>query len=331
MWISRRDNTSLPASRPRLKRSFTGSFRKRLTMSLNILAQRAWLLSSATLQTTFTQLLKMTAGGSTLAWRPNREMVAVAWVCSEFRNVSVWSAATSRSNPLLTAGPHCLSAFQFPKHMKKKKKQSEAKIRVLLVDDHAGMRDALRTFINSEPDLAVVAEAASGQTALDVFRRTTPDVVFMDGSMPGKNGIEATYELRQLQPAVRIIGLTLYESSTYLEDMIAAGAKGYVSKTAAPAKIAEAIRAVAAGRTYFNENIPRRFSASAHSQSVVDDLSADELAVLKRIANGQTNDEIASDLEITLPVVERRRTAAMKKLNVRSRAELARVAALLQW
>jgi len=215
--------------------------------------------------------------------------------------------------------------------MKKKKNQSEAKIRVLLVDDHAGMRDALRTFINSEPDLEVVAEAANGHTALDVFRRTTPDVVLMDGSMPGKNGIEVTHELRQFQPTVRIIGLTLYESSTYLEDMIAAGAKGYVSKTAAPAKIAEAIRAVAAGRTYFDKNIPRRSSASAHSHSVVDDLSADELAVLKRIANGQTNDEIASDLEVTLPVVERRRTAAMKKLNVRSRAELARVAAQRQW
>jgi DNA-binding NarL/FixJ family response regulator len=214
--------------------------------------------------------------------------------------------------------------------MKKKKNRSEAKIRVLLVDDHAGMRDALRTFINSEPDLAVVAEA-DGNSAIDVFRRTTPDVVLMDGSMPGKNGIEVTHELRQLQPAVRVIGLTLYESSTYLEDMIAAGAKGYVSKTGTPTNVAEAIRAVAAGRTYFDKNIPRRSSASAHSQSVVDDLSADELAVLKRIANGQTNDEIASDLKVTLPVVERRRTAAMKKLNVRSRAELARVAAQRQW
>jgi DNA-binding NarL/FixJ family response regulator len=215
--------------------------------------------------------------------------------------------------------------------MKKKKNQSEAKIRVLLVDDHAGMRDALRTFINSEPDLTVAAEAASGHTALDVFKRTTPDVVLMDGSMPGKNGIEVTHELRQLQPSVRIIGLTLYESSTYLEDMIAAGAKGYVLKTAAPTNVAEAIRAVAAGGTYFDKNIPRRSSAPAHKQTVVHDLSADELAVLKRVANGQTNYEIAADLEVTLPVVERRKTAAMKKLNVRSRAELARVAAQRRW
>lgn len=215
--------------------------------------------------------------------------------------------------------------------MKKKRNQSKTKIRVLLVDDHAGMRDALRTFINSEPDLAVVGEAANGHSALDVFRRTTPDVVLMDGSMPGKNGIEVTHELKQLHPAVRVIGLTLYESSTYLEDMIAAGAKGYVAKTGAPTTVAEAIRAVAAGRTYFDKNIPRRSSASVQKQTVVDDLSADELAVSKRLANGQTNDEIAAALEVSLPIVERRRTAAMKKLNVRSRAELARVAAQRQW
>jgi DNA-binding NarL/FixJ family response regulator len=214
--------------------------------------------------------------------------------------------------------------------MRKKKKQTEAKIRVLLIDDHAGMRDALRTFINLQPDLAVVAEA-DGHSALDIFARTMPDVVLMDGSMPGKNGIEVTGELRQFKPAVRVIGLTLYDTSTYLEDMVAAGAKGYVSKTGAPSKIAEAIRAVAAGGTYFDENISRRSAASAQTQTVADELSADERAVLKRVVNGQTNDEIAADLEVTLPVVEKRRTAAMKKLDVRSRAELARVAALHRW
>src|SRR4051812_32987929 len=108
-------------------------------------------------------------------------MVAAAWACSEFENVSIRSAATSRSNPVLSMAPHCLCAFQFPKHMKRKKKHSEAKIRVLLVDDHAGMRDAVRTFINLQPDLTVVAEA-DGHSAIDVFARTTPDVVLMDGS-----------------------------------------------------------------------------------------------------------------------------------------------------
>ena len=214
--------------------------------------------------------------------------------------------------------------------MRKKRKQSEAKIRVLLVDDHAGMREALRRFINLQPDLSVIAEA-DGHSALDVFIRTRPDVVLMDGSMPGKNGIEVTRELKQVDRAVKVIGLTLYESSAYLEDMIAAGAKGYVLKTGAATKVTEAIRAVAAGKTYFDESVPRQPSASAQTQTVADDLTADELAVLKRVANGQTNDEIAAELKVPLAVVERRRTAAMKRLNVRSRAELARVAALRQW
>jgi len=214
--------------------------------------------------------------------------------------------------------------------MRKKRKQSETKIRVLLVDDHAAMREALRRFINLQPDLSVVAEA-DGYSALDVFARTTPDVVLMDGSMPGKNGIEVTRELREVDRAVKVIGLTLYESSAYLEDMIAAGAKGYVLKTGAATHVAEAIRAVAAGKNYFDQSIPRQLSASAKTQTMAEDLSADEQAVLKRVANGQTNDEIAADLKTTVSVVDRRRIAAMKKLNVRSRAELARVAALRQW
>jgi len=130
---------------------------------------------------------------------------------------------------------------------------------------------------------------------------------------------------------VKVIGLTLYESSAYLEDMIAAGAKGYVLKTGAATHVAEAIRAVAAGKTYFDESIPRQPSASAQTQTVAGDLTAEHLAVLKRVANGQTNDEIAAELKVPLAVVEKRRIAAMKRLNVRSRAELARVAALRQW
>ena len=215
--------------------------------------------------------------------------------------------------------------------MKKKRNETEAKIRVLLVDDHAGMREVLRSFINSQPDLMVVAEAGSGSTALEEFRRTTPDVVLMDGSMPGKNGILVTHELTQLQPQVKIIGLTFYESSAYVEDMVAAGAKGYVSKTGEPTKVAEAIRAVAAGKTYFKENILRRSPASPHRPSMMDELSEEELAIVKRLVEGQTNSEIAAALGLAVPVVEKHRSAAMKKLNVRTRAELTRVAALQQW
>jgi DNA-binding NarL/FixJ family response regulator len=123
----------------------------------------------------------------------------------------------------------------------------------------------------------------------------------------------------------------LYEESTYLEEMIAAGARGYVVKTGAPTKVVDAIRAVAAGRTYFDKDVPRRASATAQDQPVIEELSAEELAVIKCVADGQTNAEIATDLKLTPAVVERHRTAAMKKLNLRSRAELARLAALHHW
>jgi DNA-binding NarL/FixJ family response regulator len=214
--------------------------------------------------------------------------------------------------------------------MKKKNNRSGVKIRVMIVDDHAGMRDALRTILNSEPDLTVVAEADSGHNALELFTRTTPDVVLMDGSMPGMSGIEATRQLRLVEPAVRIVALTLYQESAYLEEMIAAGARGYVSKTGAHTSVTDAIRAVAAGRTYFDKDIARRSSMAAQDEALIEQLSTDELAVVKRLANGQTNVEIATELELTVPVVERRRSAAMKKLNLRTRTELARLAALVE-
>lgn len=215
--------------------------------------------------------------------------------------------------------------------MRKKSTQNKKRIRVMLVDDHSGMRAALKTMINAEPDLIIVAEADGAKSALELLGRAKPDVVLMDGSMPGTNGMEATRQLRKLQPSVRVIALTLYEERTYLEEMITAGAKGYVLKTEAPTTVAKAIRAVAAGGTFFDELVPRPSSITAENQPTTADLSVDELAVLKRLANGRTNSEIAADLGLPLPAVETRRSSAMKKLNLRSRAELARLAAQRHW
>lgn len=215
--------------------------------------------------------------------------------------------------------------------MRKKSTQNKKRIRVMLVDDHSGMRAALTTMINAESDLIVVAEADGAKSALELLGRAKPDVVLMDGSMPGINGMEATRRLRKLQPSVRVIALTLYEERTYLEEMITAGAKGYVLKTEAPSTVAKAIRAVAAGGTFFDKLVRRPSSITAGTQPITADLSVDELAVLKRLANGRTNSEIAADLGLTVPTVETRRSSAMKKLNLRSRAELVRVAAQRQW
>jgi DNA-binding NarL/FixJ family response regulator len=201
----------------------------------------------------------------------------------------------------------------------------------MLVDDHAAMREALRRVIDSAPDLVVVAEAENGRSAVELLRRIKPDVVLMDGSMPELSGIETTHLIKKLHPSVKVVGLTLHEEATYLEDMIAAGASGYVLKAGHPEKIMKAIRTVATGDTYFDEVVSPRSTTARQGQTGVEGLSADELAVMKRLADGRTNAEVARDLQLTLSAVERHRAAGMQKLNVRSRAELVRIAACSQW
>ena len=128
-----------------------------------------------------------------------------------------------------------------------KRKQTKEKIRVMLVDDHDALREALRKIINLQPDLEVAAEASCGRDALQLLSHINPDVVLMDGSMPKMNGIETTRRLKQLQPKAKVIGLTLYGESTYLEEMVAVGASGYLMKTGAPEQVIKAIRIVSKG------------------------------------------------------------------------------------
>lgn len=213
----------------------------------------------------------------------------------------------------------------------KKKKQKLGTIRVMLVDDHAGLRRALRELINLQPDLEVVAEADSGMAALELFPRTTPDVVLMDGSMPEMNGIETTRRLKQIRPKVKVVGLTLYSEATYLEEMIAAGASGYLLKTGDPTSLASAIRIVKKGGTYFDSAIPRRAAAAAHKPSSTQKLTTNELAVARMLANGQNNTEIAESLSLKIEAVERRRAAVLKKLRVCGRAGLIRLAVERHW
>ena len=202
----------------------------------------------------------------------------------------------------------------------------------MLVDDHAPLREALRQVINLEPDLEVVAEADGGLAAIHLLKRISADVVLMDGSMPEMNGIETTRRLKELQPKAKIVGLTLYGESTYLEEMVEAGASGYVMKTSAHENLINAIRIVNDGGTYFDSAVPRRrFAAEESAPSAIGELTAQELAIARLIAKGQTNSEIADSLGFKLRTVEARRTAAMKKLGVHSRAGLVRIAAERHW
>ena len=216
--------------------------------------------------------------------------------------------------------------------MKKKQTLTKKKIRVMLVDDHAALREALRKVINLQPDLEVAAEASGGRAALQLISQINPDVVLMDGSMPEMNGIEATRRLKQLQPKAKIIGLTLYSETTYLEEMVASGASGYLMKTGSPENVINAIRIVSNGGTYFDPDVPRRRQGSAsRGETATEKLTARELAVAKLLSNGLTNAEIATSLGLKTTAVEALRTAALKKLGLRTRAGLVRVAAERHW
>jgi two-component system response regulator NreC len=215
--------------------------------------------------------------------------------------------------------------------MSAQSKAPEQKIRVMLVDDHPVMRGALRNILEAEEDIAIVAEADGGEAALNVYDRAKPDVILMDGSMPDMNGMEATRELRARDPDVKVVGLTLYEQTTYLEEMVAVGGRGYVLKTGSPADVVKAIRVVAGGGTYFSESVPRRTTAAAPEHDGDGELTSGELAVVKLVAEGHTNSEIAEALRLTKPEVQTRRSAAMKNLGLHTRAELVRLANERHW
>ncbi len=214
---------------------------------------------------------------------------------------------------------------------KQKKAQAEGKIRVMVVDDHPVMRQALRTIINSQPDLTLAAEAESGRAAIDLLERSQPEVVLMDGSMPEMNGMETTRRLKKLQPNLKVIGLTLYEQSSYLEEMISVGASGYVLKTGTPTDIVDAVHTVAAGGTYFDPSVRRHATTISRPRAANQELSPEELAVARLVADGQTNSEVAISLGLTVATVGARRDAAMQKLGLRTRAELVRVATERRW
>lgn len=217
-----------------------------------------------------------------------------------------------------------------------KPNQPESRIRVMLVDDHDIMREGLRTLLAAQPDLIVVAEAESGEKALRLAPETKPDVVLMDSSMPEMSGAETTLLLKKLWPDVKIIGLTLYEESAYLKEMLASGANGYVVKSGSPENLIHAVRTVAAGGTYFDPVVPGSSDPVAQAGTVTPrstpvDLNEDELAIAKLLAEGHTNAEIATALQVPSSAVATRRTEVMEKLGVRNRAELVRVAAQRQW
>lgn len=210
------------------------------------------------------------------------------------------------------------------------------KLRVVLADDHAILRAGLRSLIDAEPDMRVVAEADDGYEAVRLVQECQPDVLVMDISMPRCNGLEAMSRLGGSCPAVRVLVLTAFGEAAYLRQMLAAGASGYLLKHAAAETLVESIRAVASGATYLDPRVAGKvvsgFLGQDGSQAPrTGNLSEREREVAVDVARGCTNKEIAARLGISVKTVETHKAHLMKKLELRTRAEVVRYALQQGW
>jgi two-component system response regulator NreC len=202
-------------------------------------------------------------------------------------------------------------------------------IKVLVVDDHAVVRAGLRLLIDAESDMQTVGEAGSVRDAIFEARSAAPDLVLMDVVMPGESGLEGLPKLLHEHPGVRVLVLSMQDDPRYVREAFAAGASGYVLKEAADAEVVNAIREVAGGGRYVHPELGARLiaaEADAARAADEDPLSDREREVLRLLALGFTNQEIAKQLFISVRTAETHRAHVMQKLRLASRAELVRYA-----
>jgi two-component system response regulator NreC len=205
--------------------------------------------------------------------------------------------------------------------------------RLLLVDDHAVVRSGLRMLLGNEDDVEIIGEAGTAAEALASAAKLKPDVILMDIGLPDKSGIEATRDIKEQFPEVAIVALTIHEDEEYFFKMLEAGASGYVPKRAAPEELLTAIRAAAHGEVYLYPTMAKLLvrdylvsEPTNKEQSADKDLTDREHEVLIHLAEGESNEEIATALVISPKTVARHRENIMRKLNLHSRAELVRYA-----
>jgi two-component system response regulator NreC len=202
-------------------------------------------------------------------------------------------------------------------------------IRIVVVDDHAVVRSGLRLLLDAEDDLEVVGEAGNARDAIFEVRAATPDVVLLDVVMPGESGIEALPKVLLEAPGARVLMLSMQDDPNYVREAFAAGASGYVLKEAVDDEVVAAIREVAAGNHYVHPALGARMvaaDAAAQAAAAADPLSDREREVLRMLALGHTNQEIAQQLYISVRTAETHRAHIMRKLQLATRAELVRYA-----
>jgi DNA-binding NarL/FixJ family response regulator len=209
------------------------------------------------------------------------------------------------------------------------------KIRVLLAEDHLTVREGVKFILGAQPDIEVVGEAGDGRAALRLARELGPDVILMDVSMPEMNGLRATEEMRGACPRARVVALTRHTDSGYMQQLLQAGASGYVLKQSDPSVLLQAVRAVAAGGDYLDPAITGQalagyFGRRSGSAGEVN-LSDRETEVLRLIALGYSNKEIAARLTLSVKTVEAHKANAMRKLDMTGRIDIVRYAILQGW
>jgi DNA-binding NarL/FixJ family response regulator len=208
-----------------------------------------------------------------------------------------------------------------------------APIRVLLAEDHETVRQGLRLLIDARDDMTVVGEAGDGRTAVARVDALKPHVVVLDVSMPEMNGLEATRAIRAATPATAVVALTRYGDEAYVKELIAAGASGYVLKQSASAELIAAIRAAAAGQRYLDPAIAARAGAADPGRRSRTEPKATgrETEVLRLMALGHSNKEIAGALDLSVKTVEVHKANAMRKLGLRGRIDIVKFAQLQGW
>ncbi|HEX3609912.1 MAG TPA: response regulator transcription factor [Solirubrobacterales bacterium] len=195
---------------------------------------------------------------------------------------------------------------------------------IVLADDHTVMRNALRMLLDAEPGFEVVAEAGDAEAALRYVRGHKPTVLILDLNMPGRSSLDAVPDIHEASPGTEIVVLTMQNEPAYARRALQAGVRGYVLKEAADAELVQAVRSAAIGDTYLQPALGARLAAGGDAQK--DELSERERDVLRLIALGHTNAEVAEQLYISIRTVESHRAHIQQKLRLSSRAELVRYA-----
>lgn len=202
------------------------------------------------------------------------------------------------------------------------------KTRILLADDHAVVRNGFRMILAAQTDMEVIGEASNGREAIEQAKQLQPDVVVMDVTMPELNGIEATRRLLELVPRARVLALSMHKDAVYVREILRAGARGYLLKDSTEADLLTAVRAIARGEGFLSPAVSEVVLTDyrKHVTNPIDLLTTREREVLQIIAEGHTNKEIATSLNLSVYTVEAHRGRIMEKLNLHSTGELVRFA-----